>query len=479
MCVCVCFHGYRTVLNCITGVTRIGPAKVVYQLEPLPPRAERAMARVLGVEDDLPSDLRSALLNSLRVYDEARTLPVAHRSAESGTLKNIAMRLSGSERGLTAQTFSQNWFTGVSVVPVPTEAAERVFDSAGGRKEALRRLVAAIPSELADAELEVGPQLEGDENDRDTAEWTAGFDAPSCCVGLYSAQQTCAPGPNCEGMERVHRTYYLVAKAGGGIAAQTFHARLTAALAAGSTLDDALDGNVDPGPQALRRVALAASRNRGRILLLAAKALGIDHAIDTLGDQASPDSAMYRIAVAPVNVVSNALRRVEASYDHPRSLWQYTSGCVDTQASTGLITCSNAQQGFVLFTNDEGDLRVTTKNDLYDVVPFASERRLSNRDAVMLAADAHKKQGASAAHPDGAWMRERFGWRNKDLQTAAHIEPPSLWGAFLGEAWISRWGREVGVASLKAVTLSPEVVCVASCEAPKLRAAVRHIKGSA
>ena len=103
---------------------------------------------------------------------------------------------------------------------------------------------------------------------------------------LLGAADARAPGPNCEGMERVHRTYYLAAKAGGGIAAQTFHARLTAALAAGSTLDDALDGNADPGPQALRRGGFAASRNRGRILLLAAKALGIDHAIDTLGDQA-------------------------------------------------------------------------------------------------------------------------------------------------------------------------------------------------
>ena len=44
--------------------------------------------------------------------------------------------------------------------------------------EVLQKLVAAIPSEMADAEVQVGPELDGDESDR--AAWAAaGDDAPT------------------------------------------------------------------------------------------------------------------------------------------------------------------------------------------------------------------------------------------------------------------------------------------------------------
>lgn len=437
-----------------------------------------SMARVLAVsEQDVSQTLRSALLQQLRVYDEVRILPAAYRSPESSAFKNVTIRLSGTESGLSGDLFSPNWFMGVSVLEVPSEIAQPLLEDPKKRATALDKLAKAIPSELADASVEVGPGLDGDDNDRDTKPWEAGFDSPGCCVGLYSAQQTKAPGDTAvTGMDRVHHTYYLVAKAGGGIAAQTFHARLCAALTQGKSLDEALESGDEPGPQALRRVAMAAQRNRGRILIAAARAIGF-HTLDTLSDQASPDGQMYRQAVTPVNSVINVLRKIEVN-SSGQSLWQYSSGCVDAQFSSGVVTATNAQQGFVLFTTQSGDLRVPqVKNGLYDSVPFASERTQSNRDVVMMAAAEHKKAKAAsvAAHPDSEWIRERFAWRSKAL--GLDLEPPVLWGAFREESWIGSWGREVGVAGLRAVTLTPEVVAISAVEAPKLRAAAKFVNG--
>ena len=66
------------------------------------------------------------------------------------------------------------------------------------RAAVLRELAAQTPSEMADSELQVGPDLDADECDRDTGPWTAGFDSGSCLLGLYSAQQRRAYGtPGC------------------------------------------------------------------------------------------------------------------------------------------------------------------------------------------------------------------------------------------------------------------------------------------
>ena len=133
------------------------------------------------------------------------------------------MRLSGTETGLSGDLFSANWFMGVSVLEVPGNVARPLLENPAKRASALRKLAEAVPSELADASVEVGPTLDGDADDKDTQAWVAGFDSPGCCVGLYSAQQTKAPGDGAvSGMNRVHHTYYLVVKAGGGVAAQTF-----------------------------------------------------------------------------------------------------------------------------------------------------------------------------------------------------------------------------------------------------------------
>ena len=436
------------------------------------------MARVLGIEgDNVAAELRSSIVDKLRVYDEALILPAAHQSAESGAFKNVVMRLAGHERELRTDVFHPSWFTGVSAIPFPNDIAERLLADPEKRKRALNALVEAIPSEMASSDVQVGPELDGDHTGADAKPWQFGFDSPSCCVGLYAAQQACAPQVGLQGMDRIHQAYYLVCKAGGGVAAQTFHTRLTAALAKGASLDEALEQGIEPGPQALRRVAVAAKRNRGRILIAAAHALGF-HSIDTIGDQASPDGIPYRTAIAPVDVTINVLRKIDTAQ---RSVWQYASGCVDAASSLGLLAASNAAQGFLLFTGANGELKVGTKNSFFDTLPFATPRLCTNRQAATDAAKCHRAwnekvagargDDAGGAHPDTAWLRERFSWVDRGL--GVDIEPLPLWGTFAPEAWLTSWARELGVTQLRTVRLAPEVVALAGVEGAKLRAAVR------
>jgi hypothetical protein len=429
------------------------------------------MARVLGLEEVSPG-LKSALGSCLRVYDEAVVLPQAHRSTESGGFKNVAMRLSGTEGELSGEIFSPNWFAGVSAVAVPTSVAEPLLKDPRKRAAALAKLVAAIPSEMEGADVQVGPDIDGDEHDRDTKPWQAGFDSPGCCVGLYSAQQSRAPDTQVQGMHRIHNTYFLVCKAGGGAAAQTFHSRLTAALGQGQSLDECLKQGESPGPQGLRRVSLAAQRNRARILAVAARAIGFE-AIDTISDNASCVSDPHRMAITTLNVHTNVLR------EGMTGGWHYAAGCVDAASSQGLVSSSNPHEGFVVFTDSQAGYKINLRNPAYNCLPFSSMRLGNNRDSVMAAADKHKKalSGSEPAHPDAQWVRERFAWKAKQL--GVDIEPPPLWGTYGSEEFVTAWGRELGVSSCRVMRMQPEIVAIAAVEPAKLRAAAKHVQKGA
>lgn len=379
------------------------------------------------------------------------------------------MRLNGSESELAPDVFSPNWFSGVSVVSVPSEIAESLLRDPRRRASVLKTLADNIPSEMSGADTCVGPALDGDEHDRDVDSWTAGFDGPGACVGLYSAQQSRAPDMAQNGMHRTHSAYFLVCKAGGGLAAQTFHSRLTSALAKGLSLDECLKSGDSPGPQALRRVALAAQRNRARILEMASKIIGFT-SVDTIGDNASPVVNPYRAAVTTLNVHTNVLR------EGPNGSWYYAAGCVDASISQGLLASSNVQEGFVVFTDSQSNYKINLRNAAHNCLPFASERIAGNRDTVMKAADAHKKAitGDGAAHPDAQWVRERFAWTAKAL--GVDIEPPPLWGTYASEEFVSAWGRELGIACCRIMRLQPEIVAIAAVEPGKLRAAAKHVQ---
>ena len=169
------------------------------------------MARVLGLEE-VDTALRSAVSTALRLCDEAIVLPSASRSDESGSFKNVVFKLRGDEGNLPAGLFECSLFTGLSAVPVDEADAKRILADRTGSAE---RLAAAIPSELADAELAVGPALDGDAQDRDAKAWVCGLDGPSSFVGLFSAEQLKPPALGAVGMSRVHNCFYLVCRAGG------------------------------------------------------------------------------------------------------------------------------------------------------------------------------------------------------------------------------------------------------------------------
>ena len=430
------------------------------------------MARILGLEE-VGHSLRSSLQGCLRVSDEAIVLPSAGRSNESGAFKNVVFRLSGSDGEVNPEIFSPNWFAGVSAVVVPTDVAETLMRNPAKRAAALKKLASCIPSEMADSDVQVGPSLDGDDTDRDKKGWTAGFDSASCCVGLYSARQSRAPDVAVPGMNRVHSAYYLVCKAGGGVAAQTFHSRLTAALQGGATLDSCFTETGSPGAQALRRVSLAAARNRQRILALAANALGFV-ALDTISDNAASPSAPHRGCIPCIDVTYNSLRAVDGM---PRSTWQYSSGCVDALISQGLVISSNLAEGFVAFTSSTDEFRVGPRNEAHNTLPFVTPRLKTTRELSLHAADAHKAavRQSVAAHPDAEFVKERFIWQSKEIAgKQVDIEPPALWGSHASENFLANWARELGVAACKVIRMAPEAVCIAAMEPAKLRAAVKR-----
>lgn len=437
------------------------------------------MARVLGLEE-VPQAVKAALGGSLRVSDEAVVLPSSSRSYETGAFKNVVVKISGVDTGLDPEIFSSNWFAGVSAVKIPSLTVESLLRDPVKRDAALKRLVDRIASENADSDLSVGPDLVGDESDRDTSSWRCGFDGSSCCCGIYTASQARAPTMESRGMSRQHDVHFLVCKAGGGVAAQLFHSRLGQALKSGKSLDQALGSGEEPGPQALRRVATAARRNRARILAEAAAVLGL-HAIDTVPDGASSAAQPARSVITDLDVSFNSLRRVEGE---SRSTWLYAAGCTDAALCQGLLTSSNLGEGFIAFTNPTGELKLNLRNAASSCFPFATPRLRTTRELATLAAEQHKQAMAAGgdhrAHPDSAWIRERFGWKSKsksigDKAGAVDIEPPALWGSHGSEAFLASWSRELGVAGYQCLRLRPQLVCIAALEPGKLRTAIRFV----
>ena len=437
------------------------------------------MARILAL-DEVPVALRNHLVRSLRSLDEAVLLPQAERHDDTGVYKNVVFRIAGAEPHVPVSVFSPSWFTGISAVKVDGAFVTRILNDAQHRKQVLQRLRDIVPSEMADSSLHVGPALDGDDNDRDKDEWTAGFDGPGCFVGLFCADHSSAPVAGKRGMDRVHQTSYLVCKAGAGVAGATFHLRLMEALKKGQTLEDCLErSGSSPGPAALRRVSMAGSRNRARILELAGKALGMP-IMDTVPDQSS--RGRYRGAVTQVDVSVNAIRRLE---DAPQPTYQYTT-CVDAGVSQGLMSMSNIADGVVLMLSAGGEVRQTLRNEAHCSVPYASRRLVTDKDLIARVTKEHREaiEHGDWAHPDHEFVRDRFSWRSRSFagleETAARadIEPLALWGSHDREDYLAKFARELGVAQCQVVRLRPTVVCLAGVEGGKLRAALRNIHGS-
>ncbi len=431
------------------------------------------MARIFAI-DDVPKALKDSLAKALRPEDEAVLLPSADLDPTSGKYENVVFRFDGTERDVPHTVFSPAWGAGVSAIKVSGVWVDRILADPQHRQACLKKLRTLIESQTADPNLNVGPHLDGDENDRDLSEWTAGFDGPACFVGLYSAEHSCAPAQCLRGRDRCHSTSFLVVKAGAGQAADQFHARFMAGLKTGASLSELFAAG-GPGCLAagLRRITRAGSRNRSRILMLASEALGAPM-IDSNPDQSS--CGRYRAAVTAVDVGVNVLRKVDERKESKQ--YQYSTG-VDATVSQGLLAMSNLADGVVLFLSENGDVRQALRNEAYSSLPFSSPRLVSDRDlaaAVVKEYKAAARQGGPA-NVDHTFLRDRFTWKNRQFSpTDADIEPLALWGSHDREGFFAKFARELGVAKCQVVRLRPMCVCVSGVEGGKLRAALRSMK---
>ena len=433
------------------------------------------MARIFAI-DDVPKALKDSLLKALRPEDEAVLLPSAGLDATSGKYENIVFRFDATTKAVPTTAFSPSWGAGVSCIKVGGAWVDKILSDQSHRHKCLQKLREVVESQTQDPDMNVGPHLDGDENDRDIAEWTAGFDGPACFVGLYSAEHSCAPDPTMRGRDRCHATNFLVVKAGAGQAADQFHSRFMTALKEGSSLAEifAEGAGTKSLSAGLRRVTRAGSRNRSRILMLASEALGAPM-IDSVPDQSS--CGRYRAAVTAVDVGVNVLRKVEERKESKQ--YQYSTG-VDAAVSQGLLAMSNLSDGVVLFLSENGDVRQNLRNEAHASLPFSSPRLVSDRDLAAAVVKEYKtasKQRGGHANIDHAFIHDRFAWKNRRFsETDVDIEPLALWGSHDKECFFAKFARELGVSKCQVVRLRPMCVCVAGVESGKLRAALRSMK---
>jgi hypothetical protein len=436
--------------------------------------------------EEVDERLQSAVRDCLRPDgDEATLLPQAHRSSESQAFKNVVFRLDARAPVPRPTFLSPTLFEGVSAIAIDEDNAQRLLGTREARERAMATMAAHVPSEIASADVEVGPELADDDSERDASAWQCGFDSDACCVGIYVSEEAVSSGV--PGMRRLCRRHYLVCKAGGGKATAEFRQRLDAALRGGASLDAALHvPGGSPGPKALRRAQRAAERNRGRVLALVADALGLGNCVVTVPDLAAVASHPRRLVVCAWNVSYSTLRREQTSTG---TWWVHASGCVDGTLNCDVLSSSNVSEGFVLFGRPEKGRDTGVHNTAWNCVPFGSPRLLTDAKVLERAAEAHAaalvaagesgsparparayRQPNARAHPDFEWIAERFGWVDEHASSTPVIEPPVLWGSFDSHGY-TMWARELGLEQRTQTRLCPELVLLAGHDHPRLRAA--------
>lgn len=221
----------------------------------------------------------------LRPSDEAIALPNMVHITPSGA-KGVVFEINGDAPNVNPSIFGCGAFaSGVAAMEIPDDAVTKLLSDTCRFKSSLTNLRDAIASENADAELVVGPSLDAPDG-KDIKPWKAGFDGTSCAIGIYSADVPVG----LPGRTRPSKQYFLVAKAGAGAAAATFHQKLVAQLKTGASMNDAMKAM-----GSFERVLSSGQRNRARLLAAAAKALRIDHLLSTLTDVLSCAGDRVRI----------------------------------------------------------------------------------------------------------------------------------------------------------------------------------------
>ena len=418
---------------------------------------------------------------SLREDDEVVLLDDASVSPESYTLKNVALRLAGDTPYFPSIAFSANWNHGISAVQLPHDRVQAVLGDASRRAALLRKLQEAIPNEVSDASVVVGPSLFADDEGRDCTQWTAGLDSRNSCIGLYCCEEERHADGAPPEAARAHLNYYLIVKAGGGRAAQEFAGLMEAHGRDGTTLngifsEQAVHSEMH-GDQLLRRVAQAGRRNRARLLVLAARALGLEDCLDTTIDHAaSLKDPQSKLAILTLDCQSNILvpRRFGNQADYV-----YYAGCVPSDKCQGLLLSNTANTGFIkINTNMHQNNTALSTNNYYssndalnaawNAIPFGTRRVCTNNEAL--------RRAVSRTHVDDAWIRQHFAWPSHARHTSerrpddgvVNAVPCCLWGTNKPQTWTQTETPQLGLLGCSVSRLRPLMVALAGVEADKL-----------
>jgi len=397
--------------------------------------------------------------------------------------------------------FSRDWAHGTSVIRLPDGAIEGFVHDPAARNLALEKMRTSIASELKDLTVTIGPSIKAASNVdlEDDANWTCGFDSDSCCAGIYAALEDRPPLSKrrsmMPGMTRAHPAHYMVVKCGAGRSAEEFHSHLQDKLRTGMGLTESLEsistemtGSPDP-MSVLKRLASVGRRNRSRIMMILARALGIEATIDSMLDLAAGPHGSQQAAILQTDTVTNMLELAPSDPSH----WLYFGGSVAPCHSQGIALCSNVADGFVLLEEAKGGAsqqRVQTlvRNQFYGSLPYGSEMISSPEEALAIASQDHAVVATTdaAAHPDSAWVRRHFAWQSPAPRTTTaqansaydnlvtELEPPVLWGTH-APLKLTTWARQLECDDLSPLRLRPELVLLAGGEPASIRSAVKSI----
>ena len=445
-----------------------------------------ARANIYSMKEINPSDEQSLEAHRqisalLRESDQAILLPGSHYSTSDSDLgvQNVVYEFSGRANKFPHMLLNENWGHGVALVRLSTSAASMI-PSSNHLTLALEQFRNELPNVLSDSEVHVGPGLHA-QNAHDVGEedWKAGFDSSYCVAGVYTAYENRPSYKNGEmplvGTTRPHLAHYLVVRAGAGTAADEFHRYLMQSLQQGNSLSTALENmasqcglnNVD---DLLARLASAGKRNRAHLMLLLARAIGLESEITCALDYSTRNGRSPRqMAMLDLDTVTNVFERGDTTGN-----FIYFANAVAPKTSQGLIICSNLASGFFLYNSSSESYNgnawarnassISISNDVLGSMPFGPQRACSdhiilseiekrvsnavqqfnapNTTTLLDLSDGEAtpqklsiEQLMNNSHPDYTWCSKHFTWYTPSKTSNAHLNsiyeklpPLSLWG---------------------------------------------------
>ena len=138
------------------------------------------------------SKLRTELNRELRACDIAFLFPGCNdASKQSSDLKNIVIGLDAHADPPRPSSFVQlelgAWRESECHQASDRDRRAHVGNGRAPRKKLLNIMVNAIPNELSDTQVHVGPKLQSNQHrDSDGDNWLMGFDGENCSCGVYS-----------------------------------------------------------------------------------------------------------------------------------------------------------------------------------------------------------------------------------------------------------------------------------------------------